>query len=82
MLCAKPSPLDQGDRLVTHSSKNSIENHFDKSFELEATLESASKSVRRWKRCKQICPKDVTIMHVRQASQRAGRGPVRPSADR
>ena len=25
--------------LVTHSSKNSIENHFDTSFELEATLE-------------------------------------------
>ena len=26
--------------LVTHSSKNAIENHFDKSFELEATLEN------------------------------------------
>ena len=25
--------------LVTHSSKNAIENHFDKSFELETTLE-------------------------------------------
>ena len=25
--------------LVTHSSKNSIENHFDTSYELEATLE-------------------------------------------
>ena len=37
--------------LVTHSSKNSIENHFDTSFELEATLER---------------PKDVTIIHVRQ----------------
>ena len=24
---------------VTHSSKSSVENHFDKSFELEATLE-------------------------------------------
>lgn len=29
--------------LVTHSSKNSIENHFDTSFELEATLESRIK---------------------------------------
>ena len=28
--------------LVTHSSKNSIENHFDTSFELEAMLENAS----------------------------------------
>lgn len=51
--------------LVTHSSKNSIENHFDKSFELESILE------RRVKRqlledVQAICPKDVTIMHVRQ----------------
>ena len=29
--------------LVTHSSKNSIENHFDTSFELEATLETRIK---------------------------------------
>jgi UTP--glucose-1-phosphate uridylyltransferase len=28
--------------LVTHASKNSIENHFDTSFELEATLEKES----------------------------------------
>ncbi len=51
--------------LVTHSSKNSIENHFDKSFELEATLE---KRVKRQllEEVQHICPKDVTIMHVRQ----------------
>ncbi|MGL5285950.1 MAG: UTP--glucose-1-phosphate uridylyltransferase GalU [Aeromonas sp.] len=51
--------------LVTHSSKNSIENHFDKSFELEATLE---KRVKRQllAEVQNICPKDVTIMHVRQ----------------
>ncbi|MGL5947784.1 MAG: UTP--glucose-1-phosphate uridylyltransferase GalU [Aeromonas sp.] len=51
--------------LVTHSSKNSIENHFDKSFELEATLE---KRVKRQllEEVQKICPKDVTIMHVRQ----------------
>jgi UTP--glucose-1-phosphate uridylyltransferase len=51
--------------LVTHASKNSIENHFDTSFELEATLE---KRVKRQllDAVKAICPKDVTIMHVRQ----------------
>ncbi|GKX59235.1 UTP--glucose-1-phosphate uridylyltransferase GalU [Leminorella grimontii] len=51
--------------LVTHSSKNSIENHFDTSFELEAMLE---KRVKRQllNEIQLICPKDVTIMHVRQ----------------
>lgn len=51
--------------LVTHSSKNSIENHFDKSFELESILE---KRVKRQllEDVQNICPKDVTIMHVRQ----------------
>ena len=51
--------------LVTHSSKNSIENHFDTSFELEATLE---KRVKRQllDEVQSICPKHVTIMHVRQ----------------
>jgi UTP--glucose-1-phosphate uridylyltransferase len=52
--------------LVTHSSKNSIENHFDKSFELESMLE---KRVKRQllDEVQNICPKDVTIMHVRQS---------------
>ncbi|MGF1726737.1 UTP--glucose-1-phosphate uridylyltransferase GalU [Photobacterium nomapromontoriensis] len=51
--------------LVTHSSKNAIENHFDTSYELEATLE---KRVKRQllEEVQSICPKDVTIMHVRQ----------------
>ena len=51
--------------LVTHASKNSIENHFDTSFELEATLE---KRVKRslLDEVQSILPKDVTIMHVRQ----------------
>lgn len=51
--------------LVTHSSKNSIENHFDTSFELEATLE---KRVKRQllEEVQSICPKGVTIMQVRQ----------------
>lgn len=51
--------------LVTHSSKNAIENHFDTSFELEATLE---KRVKRQllNEIKSITPKGATIMHVRQ----------------
>lgn len=51
--------------LVTHSSKNSIENHFDISYELESMLE---KRVKRQllEEVRSIIPKDVTIMHVRQ----------------
>ena len=51
--------------LVTHSSKNAIENHFDTSFELEATLE---KRVKRTllDEVRTICPQGVTIMQVRQ----------------
>ncbi|PHR85334.1 MAG: UTP--glucose-1-phosphate uridylyltransferase [Colwellia sp.] len=51
--------------LVTHSSKNAIENHFDKSFELETTLEKRVKR-KLLDEIQAICPKDVTIMHVRQ----------------
>lgn len=51
--------------LITHSSKNAIENHFSKSFELETTLE------RRIKRqllddVQNICPHNINIVHVRQ----------------
>ncbi|GIU50185.1 UTP--glucose-1-phosphate uridylyltransferase GalU [Shewanella algidipiscicola] len=58
--------------LVTHASKNSIENHFDSSFELEAQLE------RRVKRqllaeVQAICPAGVTVISVRQ-SQAKGLG--------
>lgn len=51
--------------LITHSSKNAIENHFDTSFELETMLE---KRVKRQllDEVRSIVPKDVTIMHVRQ----------------
>ncbi|MBV7388574.1 UTP--glucose-1-phosphate uridylyltransferase GalU [Pasteurellaceae bacterium TAE3-ERU1] len=51
--------------LVTHSSKNSIENHFDTSYELESMLE---KRVKRQllDEVRSIIPHDVTIMHVRQ----------------
>lgn len=53
--------------LVTHSSKNSIENHFDTSFELEAMLE---KRVKRQllDEVQSICPKGVTVMQVRQGN--------------
>jgi UTP--glucose-1-phosphate uridylyltransferase len=50
---------------VTHSSKNAIENHFDKSFELETTLENRVKR-QLLEEIQAICPKDVTILHVRQ----------------
>lgn len=51
--------------LVTHSSKNSIENHFDTSFELETVLE---KRVKRQllAEIQAICPPHVKIMQVRQ----------------
>ena len=51
--------------LVTHASKNSIENYFDTSFELEATLEQRVKR-QLLADVQAVCPKDVTIMHVRQ----------------
>ena len=51
--------------LVTHSSKNSIENHFDTSFELEATLEARVKR-QLLEEVRAICPSDVTILHIRQ----------------
>jgi len=51
--------------LVTHASKNAIENHFDKSYELESTLEKRVKRL-LLEEVQAICPKDVTIMHVRQ----------------
>ncbi|SHH75170.1 UTP--glucose-1-phosphate uridylyltransferase GalU [Ferrimonas marina] len=51
--------------LVTHASKNAIENHFDTSYELESQLE---KRVKRQllEEVQSICPAGVTIMHVRQ----------------
>ncbi len=57
--------------LLTHL-KNSIENHFDTSFELEAMLE---KRVKRQllDEVQSICPPHVTIMQVRQgAGERHG----------
>lgn len=51
--------------LVTHSSKNAIENHFDTSFELEAMLEARVKR-QLLDEVKSITPKGVTLMHIRQ----------------
>ncbi len=51
--------------LVTHSSKNAVENHFDTSYELEALLEQRVKR-QLLAEVKSICPPGVTIMNVRQ----------------
>jgi len=53
--------------LVTHSSKNAIENHFDKSFELEAQLE---KRVKRslLNEVRSITPKGTNVISVRQSN--------------
>ncbi len=53
--------------LVTHSSKNAIENHFDASYELESMLEKRVKR-QQLAEVQSITPKGVTIMHVRQGN--------------
>lgn len=52
--------------LVTHSSKNAVENHFDTSYELESLLEQRVKR-QLLAEVQNICPPGVTIMNVRQA---------------
>ncbi|ARU94632.1 UTP--glucose-1-phosphate uridylyltransferase GalF [Tatumella citrea] len=51
--------------LVTHASKNAVENHFDTTYELEALLEQRVKR-QLLKEVQSICPPGVTIMNVRQ----------------
>ena len=51
--------------LVTHSSKASIENYFDRNFELETTLEHKNK-LDLLKEITDILPKNVSIISVRQ----------------
>jgi len=51
--------------LVTHSSKSAIENHFDKTFELEASLENKRKQD-LLEAVKRTRPDHVTILPVRQ----------------
>lgn len=52
--------------LVTHSSKASIENYFDRNFELENSLEQ-KKKFDLLKEITEILPAHVTIVSVRQA---------------
>ncbi|MGA6134722.1 UTP--glucose-1-phosphate uridylyltransferase GalU [Acinetobacter dispersus] len=51
--------------LVTHSSKASIENYFDRNFELETTLEH-KKKFDLLKEITDILPKHVSVVSVRQ----------------
>ncbi|WHP04488.1 MULTISPECIES: UTP--glucose-1-phosphate uridylyltransferase GalU [Acinetobacter] len=51
--------------LVTHSSKASIENYFDRNFELETTLEQKNK-FDLLKEITDILPKHVSVVSVRQ----------------
>ena len=51
--------------LVTHSSKASIENYFDRSFELETTLEQ-KKKFDLLKEITEILPAHVSVISVRQ----------------
>ena len=52
--------------LVTHASKNAIENHFDTSFELEAQLEARLKRS-LLQEIRSITPPGLTVISVRQA---------------
>ncbi|BAP39183.1 UTP--glucose-1-phosphate uridylyltransferase [Acinetobacter guillouiae] len=51
--------------LVTHSSKASIENYFDRNFELETILEN-KKKIDLLKEITEILPKHVSVVSVRQ----------------
>lgn len=51
--------------LVTHASKSSIENYFDRSFELETTLEQ-KKKFDLLKEINEILPAHVSVISVRQ----------------
>ena len=55
--------------LVTHASKNAIENHFDTSFELEAQLESRLKRS-LLAEVRSITPPGLTVISVRQAESK------------
>jgi len=51
--------------LVTHSSKQAIENHFDHNFELEVSLERKNK-VALMEKLKAIIPPHINVISVRQ----------------
>lgn len=58
--------------LVTHSSKNAVENHFDTSYELEALLEQRVKR-QLLAEVQSICPR--RDHHERASGAAAGSGP-------
>ncbi|OTG85171.1 UTP--glucose-1-phosphate uridylyltransferase GalU [Acinetobacter sp. ANC 4648] len=51
--------------LVTHASKASIENYFDRNFELETTLENKNK-FDLLKEITEILPKNISVISIRQ----------------
>jgi len=51
--------------LITHPSKQSIENHFDTSYELERTLAGKKKDA-LLDEVTSVCPEGVTVMQTRQ----------------
>ncbi len=62
--------------LVTHSSKNAVENHFDTSYELEALLEQRVKR-QLLAEVQSICP-PRRDHHERASGAAAGSGPLNP----
>ncbi|STV13743.1 UDP-glucose pyrophosphorylase [Klebsiella pneumoniae] len=62
--------------LVTHSSKNAVENHFDTSYELEALLEQRVKR-QLLAEVQAICPPGGDH-HERASGAAAGPGPLHP----
>lgn len=61
--------------LVTHSSKNAVENHFDTSYELEALLEQRVKR-QLLAEVQSICPR--RDYHERASGAAVGSGPLNP----
>lgn len=61
--------------LVTHSSKNAVENHFDTSYELEALLEQRVKR-QLLAEVQSICPR--RDHHERPSGATAGHGSLHP----
>ena len=55
--------------LITHPSKQAIENHFDTSFELETTLAGKRKKA-LLDEVTSVCPEGVTVMQTRQGEPR------------
>ena len=66
--------------LVTHSSKNSIENHFDTSFELEAMLEKTCKTPAAGRSAVYLpAARDYYASSSGPGERSGSRGAVRPS---